>query len=196
MVVAHLGDEVIWSPLEIVAIAFTLANVWLAVKENMWTWPTGIVSVVLYAIVFYQSQLYANAGLQVIYFVLSIHGWYEWLHGGVNRTELRVRRTTRRQWVGCIIAGIALTALLMWLLKTVNGSAPFSDAVTTAFSIVGQWMLNEKLLETWIIWLAVDIIYVPLLIVSHHVASAALYAFFCILCVKGYLDWKRSLASA
>jgi nicotinamide mononucleotide transporter len=185
-----------WTPLEIAAIAFTLANVWLAVKENMWTWPTGIVSVVLYAIVWYQSHLYANAGLQVIYFVLSIQGWYEWLHGGVNKTELRVRRATRRQWIGCMIAGIVLTALLMWLLKAVNGSAPFSDAVTTAFSIVGQWMLNEKLLENWVIWLAVDIVYVPLLIFSHHEASAALYGIFCILCVKGYLDWKRSLASA
>lgn len=185
----------IWSPLELVAIVFTLANVWLAVKENMWTWPAGIVSVVLYGIVFYQSKLYANAGLQVIFFILSIHGWYEWLRGGVNKTELRVRRTTRRQWIGCVIAGIVLTALLMWLLNVVSGSAPFSDAVTTAFSIVGQWMLNEKLLENWLIWLAVDLIYVPLFIFSGRVPSAALYAFFCVLCVKGLIDWRRSLAS-
>jgi len=90
--------------LEIAAIAFTLVNVWLAIKENMWTWPTGIVSVILYAVVFYQSRLYANAGLQVVYFVMSIHGWYEWLHGGVNKTELHVRRTTGRQWIGCAVA--------------------------------------------------------------------------------------------
>ena len=185
-----------FSPLEIAAVAFTLANVWLAVKENMWTWPTGIASVILYAILFYQSRLYANAGLQVIFFVLSIHGWYEWLRGGVNKTELRVRRTTRRQWIGCAIAGIVLTAFLMWLLRRVNGSAPLSDAVTTAFSIVGQWMLNEKLLENWFIWLAVDIIYVPLFLFSGRRPSAALYAFFCILCVKGLIDWRRSLASA
>ena len=182
--------------LEIAAIAFTLVNVWLAIKENMWTWPTGIVSVILYAIVFYQSRLYANAGLQVVYFALSIHGWYEWLHGGVNKGELRVRRTTRRQWIGCAIAGVLLTVLLMWLLRRVSGSAPFSDALTTAFSIVGQWMLNEKLLENWLIWLAVDIVYVPLFAASGRIGSALLYAFFCVLCVKGLIDWKRSLASA
>ncbi|HEX9162490.1 MAG TPA: nicotinamide riboside transporter PnuC [Thermoanaerobaculia bacterium] len=185
-----------WSPLEIAAVVFTLVNVWLAIKENMWTWPTGIASVILYAVVFYQSRLYANAGLQVIYFVLSIHGWYEWLHGGANKSELHVRRTTRRQWIGCIIAGVVLTAALMWLLKVVSGSAPFSDAVTTAFSIVGQWMLNEKLLENWLIWLAVDIIYVPLFAFSHRNLSALLYALFCVLCVKGIIDWKRSLAAS
>jgi nicotinamide mononucleotide transporter len=185
-----------FSPLEIAAVAFTLANVWLAIKENMWTWPTGIISVILYAILFYESRLYANAGLQLIFFVLSIHGWYEWLRGGVNHTELRVRRTTRRQWIGCSIAGIVLTVFLMWLLRRVNGSAPFTDALTTAFSIVGQWMLNEKLLENWLIWLAVDIVYVPLFIASGRGPSAALYAFFCILCVKGLIDWRRSLASA
>jgi nicotinamide mononucleotide transporter len=181
------------TPLEILAIAFTLTNVWLAIQENMWTWPTGIVSVILYGVVFYQSRLYANAGLQVVYFVMSIHGWYEWLHGGVNKTELHVRRTTKRQWIGLAVAGVVLTALLMWTLRRVNGSAPFSDALTTAFSIVGQWMLNEKLLENWLIWLAVDIVYVPLFVLSDRKASAFLYAFFCNLCVKGFIDWKRSL---
>ena len=182
--------------LEIVAVVFTLANVWLAVKQNMWTWPTGIVSVILYGIVFYQSRLYANTGLQVIYFALSIHGWYEWLHGGVNRTELHVRRATRRQWIGCMVAGIILTALLMWLLRVVSGSAPFSDASTTAFSIVGQWMMNEKLLENWLIWLAVDLVYVPMFLFSGRAPSAALYALFCVLCIQGIVDWRRSLASA
>ena len=184
------------TPLEIAAVAFTLVNIWLAVKQNMWTWPTGIASVILYGIVFYQSRLYANAGLQVIYFALSIHGWYEWLHGGVNHTELRVRKTTARQWIGCAISGVVLTAALMWLLKTVQGSAPFSDASTTAFSIVGQWMLNEKLLENWLIWLAVDIVYVPMLFASHRAASGWLYAFLCVLAIKGYIDWRRSVVSA
>ncbi|GAC1398133.1 MAG: nicotinamide riboside transporter PnuC [Thermoanaerobaculia bacterium] len=184
-----------FSPLEIAAILFTLANVWLAVKENLWTWPAGIVSVILYALVFYQSRFYLNAGLQVIYFVLSVHGWYEWLHGGANKTELRVRRTTPRQWLACTVIGLALTAALYWLSLVVNGESPLSDAVTTGFSIVGQWMLNEKLLENWLIWLAVDIIYVPLFFVGHRTPSALLYAFFCVLCVKGYLDWRKSIAS-
>lgn len=196
MVVPDLGDEVSWTPLEIAAVVFTLVNVWLAVKQNMWTWPMGIASVILYGIVFFQSRLFANAGLQVVYLVLSIHGWYEWLHGGANRSELHVRKTTPRQWIGCAIAGVVLTAVLMWLLKAVQGSAPFADASTTAFSIVGQWMLNEKLLENWLIWLAVDIVYVPMFFANARPASGVLYAIFCVLAVKGFIDWRRSIASA
>src|SRR6185436_4626012 len=90
------------TPLEIAAVAFTLVNVWLAVKENIWCWPFGIVGVVLYAVVNYQAKFYANAGLQIVYLVLSIHGWYEWLHGGVNRTELRMSAATARQWRACM----------------------------------------------------------------------------------------------
>ena len=184
------------TPLEIAAVVFTLINVWLAVRQNIWTWPSGIASVILYGIVFYQSRLWANAGLQVIYLALSIHGWYEWLHGGANHGELHARRATPRQWIGCAIAGVVLTAALLWLLKVTSGSAPLSDASTTAFSIVGQWMLNEKLVENWLIWLAVDIVYVPMFFASGRPASAWLYAFFCILAVKGFIDWRRSLASA
>ena len=62
--------------LEIVAVLFTLANVWLMVKENIWGWPAGIISVLLYLVVFWRSHLYMNAALQIVYFALSIHGWY------------------------------------------------------------------------------------------------------------------------
>ena len=184
-----------WSPLEIAAILFIVANVVLAVMENMWTWPTGIIGVVLYAIVFWQSHYYLNFGLQIVYFILSIHGWYEWLHGGANKSELRVRRTTPRQWLGCTIAGIILTAALYWLTLKMNGASPVSDAVTTGFSLVGQWMLNEKLLENWIIWLVVDIIYVPMFWLGGQSWSAILYAGLCLLAVKGFIDWRKSLAS-
>ncbi len=185
------------TPLEIVAVAFILANVWLAVKENMWTWPTGIVGVILYTIINYQAKLYLNAVLQIIYLILSIIGWHEWLHGGVNQTELHVSKTSVRAWTWCMISGVVLTGVLMWLVKlTGDASHPFWDASTTAFSLVGQWMLNEKLLENWIIWLVVDIIYVPLYFADCLPVTAVLYAFFCVLCVRGYLEWKRSLAAS
>ncbi len=182
------------SPLEIAAVIFTLANVWLAVKQNIWTWPTGIASVILYGVVFYQSRFYSNAALQVIYLVLSIHGWYEWLHGGTDHGELHVRKTTARQWVACIAAGIVLTAAIFWMLRWANHATfPFWDAFTTAFSLVGQWMMNEKLLENWLIWLLVDLVYVPMFLFGHVVATAALYAPFCILAVRGYFEWRQSL---
>jgi nicotinamide mononucleotide transporter len=182
------------SPLEIAAVVFTLANVWLAVKQNLWTWPTGIVSVILYGVVFYQSRFYSNAALQIVYLVLSIHGWSVWLHGGANRSELRVTRTTVRQWIACTISAVALTAIIFGLLRwTTDATFPFWDALTTAISLVAQWMLNEKLLENWRGWLLVDIIYVPMLAFGGRALTAGLYAVFCVMAWRGYVEWKRSL---
>ncbi len=86
---------------------------------------------------------------------------------------------------------MAIIGLLRWTSDEVFA---FSDAFTTAFSLVGQWMMNEKLLENWLIWLMVDLIYVPMFLFGHRALTAGLYALFCVLAVKGYIEWKRSLA--
>src|SRR6478609_5821917 len=95
------------SLLELFAAAVGALSVWLSVRQNIWSWPTAIVNVVLYTIVFYDAKLYADMGLQVIYAVLSIYGWYEWLYGGEGRTELRVTRTAGRVWAALVAIAVA-----------------------------------------------------------------------------------------
>jgi len=185
------------SPLEIAAALFILANVWLATKENIWTWPTGIVGVILYGVVNLRAGFYANAVLQIVYLVLSIIGWYEWLHGGPNKSELHVRYTNKRQWIGCAIASVVLwIAIYELLLWTHNAQQLLFDSGTTALSLVGQWLMNEKLLENWWFWLVVDIAYVPMYYKAGDWVTSVLYAVFCVLCIKGIVDWKRSAAAS
>lgn len=177
---------------------FTLANVWLAVKENIWTWPTGIVSVLLYLVVFWRSHLYMNAWLQVVYFALSIHGWYEWLHGGEQKAERRIAHVHPRTSAVLALIGVALTALFVWILRatTAQASLPIWDALTTAFSLVGQWLLNMKFVENWVVWAAVDVIYVVMFVDQKLYPTAALYGFFVFLCIKGWIDWRRTARAA
>jgi len=182
---------VVFTPLEILAVLFILANVWLAVKENIWTWPTGIVGVLLYLVVFWRAHLYANALLQVFYFALSIHGWWEWLHGGKNHGERQISMATPRVWILTIAGGAALT-LPMWYLLVKIGSSPVMDAFTTAYSIVGQVLLNLKITENWLVWIAVDLVCVVMYAQQKLHVTAALYALFVVLCGKGYLDWRRA----
>ena len=82
--------------LEIVATLFGIVSVYLSTRENIWSWPTALVNVLLSVPVYYAARLYSDMGLQFVYAALSVYGWYEWLHGGENRTELPVSRTPRR----------------------------------------------------------------------------------------------------
>ncbi|HEX2717879.1 MAG TPA: nicotinamide riboside transporter PnuC, partial [Gemmatimonadaceae bacterium] len=114
-------------------------------RQNIWSWPLAIVNVLLYAIVFYEAKLYADMGLQVVYAVISIYGWYEWLYGGENRTELKVSRTPRRI-VGLLVAIGALGAAALGTLlhRTTDASLPWLDSSLSSTSLVAQWMMTRK----------------------------------------------------
>ena len=184
------------SPLELVAAVVGALSVYLSVRQNIWSWPTGIFNVVLYTLVFYDAKLYADMGLQVIYAILSVYGWYEWLYGGAGRTELHVTRTTARlRWLLGVIA-LAGSVLLGTLLHHETDAAlPYMDAALSSTSLVAQWMMTRKLLENWLVWIAVDVLYVGMFIFKHLYLTAGLYAVFLALAVRGYIDWRRSMRS-
>jgi nicotinamide mononucleotide transporter len=182
------------SPLELFAAVVGAISVWLSVRQNILSWPTAIVNVVLYAVVFYQAKLYADMGLQVVYAVLSVYGWYEWLYGGEGRTELHVTRTSAR--LAALLALIALSgaALLGTLLRHATDAAlPYMDSFLSSTSLVAQWMMTRKKLENWLVWIAVDVLYVGMFIFKGLYLTAGLYAVFLALAVRGYLDWRRSM---
>lgn len=184
------------SPLELVAAVVGALSVYLSVRQNIWSWPTAIVNVVLYTLVFYDAKLYADMGLQVIYAALSIYGWYEWLHGGENKTELHVSRTGSR--LGVILTFIALAgagALGVLLRGATDAALPFMDSFLSSTSLVAQWMMTKKKLENWLVWIAVDVLYVGMFIFKHLYLTAGLYAVFLVLAVRGYIDWRRSMAT-
>jgi nicotinamide mononucleotide transporter len=182
---------------ELLAAAVGAFSVWLSVRQNIWSWPTAIVNVVLYAIVFYQTKLYADMGLQVVYAVLSLYGWYEWLYGGEGRTELRVTRTGRRLGtLLTLIAAAGSAALGVLLHRTTDAALPFMDSFLSSTSLVAQWMMTRKLLENWLVWIGVDVLYVGMFVFKGLYLTAGLYAVFLALAVNGYLDWRRSMADA
>ena len=183
------------SSLELFAAVLGAISVYLSVRQNIWSWPTAIVNVAVYAVVFYNAKLYADMGLQVIYAVLSVYGWYEWLYGGANRTELHVTRTSPR--LGGVLALIALggaAALGVVLRGATDAALPFMDSFLSSTSLVAQWMMTRKKLEHWLVWIAVDVLYVGMFIFKHLYITAGLYTVFLVLAVLGYLDWRTSMA--
>jgi nicotinamide mononucleotide transporter len=182
------------NPWELGGFLFGAVGVCLTVRQNIWCWPIGAIGVALYTVVFYQSRLYADMGLQAIYFVLSLYGWYEWLHGGKDRAELRVSRTSPLAWAGLLAAGIAASAILGFTLhRTTDAALPFLDSALTSFSLVAQFMMTRKLLENWILWLAVDVIYIGMFISRGLNLTAVLYVVFFVLSMMGFAQWRRSI---
>ncbi len=136
--------------------------VWLTVKENVWNFPISLANVIAFGVVFAKAHLYADAGLQAVYFVLTVIGWYLWLFGGEGRTELHIGRVGKRELLLVSLAGVAITVGLTIYLRRVDDAMPFWDAFTTSISLCAQWLLNRKYLENWHFWIAVDVLYVPM----------------------------------
>ena len=181
------------SGVEWIAAIAGAVSVYLSARENIWSWPTAIVNVGLYIFIFRESGLYSDMGLQVVYLVLSIYGWYEWLHGGANRTKLEVSKASGRVWLVSAVAGSAGWLVIWSITRRLHGvSIPSIDAGLTATSLVAQWMMTRKILENWILWIIADIVYVPMYIYKHLYVTSGLYVVFLVLAIMGLVEWKRS----
>ena len=170
-------------------------NVWLVTREHIWSWPLGVLNAGFYVVVFARTGLYSDTGLQVVYLLLSLYGWWHWQRGGAHRDPLVVTRTTRRTaWL------LAAVALLCWIaLATITrhipgATLPWLDAALVSVSLVAQYMMTRKLLEHWLLWIAVDVVYIGLFINRHLPLTAVLYAVFLVLAVIGSVHWHRSAA--
>jgi len=179
--------------IEWIAAIAGAVSVYLSARENIWAWPTAIVNVSLSTVVFYESGLYSDMGLQVVYLVLSVYGWYHWLHGGERRTKLHVSRATLRVWA---IAGVV--GLIFWLAvarytsRLPGVSLAYLDSGLATLSLVAQWMMTRKILENWVLWIIADIVYVPMYVFKELYVMAGLYAVFLALAILGFVNWRRS----
>ncbi len=169
-------------------------SVWLAVRLSVWTWPIGIINSACWLFLFGQSRLYMNAGLQVLYIVLSLLGWYWWLHGGEARGNLRVAAATSRQALALLSIAVMTTFAFWWVQSSFTDSAsPFADSATTVASLVAQWMLMRKLLGNWYVWIAVDVAYIVLYSQQHLWLTASLQVLFIAMCIRGLIEWRREI---
>ncbi|GIH26251.1 transporter [Acrocarpospora phusangensis] len=181
---------------ELLGFATGVLTVWLVVRQNVWNWPISVANVILLGLVFLSVSLYADAALQIVYVALGLYGWWQWLYGGTGRTTLTVSRTGRREWLWLILAGATVTASLTAVLSTwTDSNVPIWDALTTALSLMATYGQCRKLLESWWLWIAADLIYIPLYAYKELYLTSALYVLFLALCVAGLRAWRRDLVS-
>lgn len=191
------------SYLELVGTLLYLWSAWLIARRRMLTWPVGILSVILYGILFYQIRLYSDTLEQVYYLFVSIYGWWHW------------RRTREKGGGGepvgygsprSIAAGVGVTAILSYLMGVVisrmhlllpdlfpePASFPYLDAVTTVMSFTAMWLLARRRTESWYYWIVVDIIGIGLYYVKDVRFVALLYVALLVVAVKGLMEWNAA----
>jgi nicotinamide mononucleotide transporter len=191
------------SVLEILGVFFGVLSVWFSKKENILVYPAGIISILIYVYLCYSVGLYADTGIQVFYFVMSIYGWYNWVSVkdiGVidNRAvTLKISKNTFIQNLGySAIITILWIALYFLLSVYTDSTVPYIDSFTTAICLVGMWLMTLKKIENWIMWIIADLICIPLYWYKGLPLSSIQFVLFTALAISGYLEWKGKLKKA
>ncbi|RZK41280.1 MAG: nicotinamide riboside transporter PnuC [Pedobacter sp.] len=167
--------------------------VWLAAKNVIWSWPIAIISVLIYTSIFYDSKLYADMGLQVYFLGMNVYGWYYWSSQKKNPGKERPISNVKKWEVLLSILGIIVFTYILGTLlyKNTDASFPFIDSFCTAGSLVAQAFLARRVIQNWLIWIFVDIIYVGVYFSKDLYATGLMYALYVVIATIGYLDWKR-----
>lgn len=168
-----------------------LLCVWLTAKANIWNFPMGILNSLILGVVFLDQRLFADSALQVVFIVLSIQGWFQW-SARKHSQNTQFRSTSVREQMVLTGVALALTLLIWSVLVQLRGAVPPVDALITALSLCAQWQLNRRQVSSWIWWIAVDLISVPLYWSRGLYLIAGLYVIFLAICVHGLQNWRRA----
>jgi nicotinamide mononucleotide transporter len=177
-------------PLEGLAVVLSIAAVWWTTVRNPICWPVGLVSVLLYGWIFLGARLYSDALLQLVYAALQCYGWWHWRRAPAATGHPRVRRPRAGELVGALGAGAAGSVLLGAIMSRYTDAAlPWLDATLAAMSLVAQFWMARLIRLNWLVWIAVDLVYIGVYAVRGLPLTAGLYGGFVVLAALGWRKW-------
>ncbi|HSY76821.1 MAG TPA: nicotinamide riboside transporter PnuC [Bacteroidia bacterium] len=180
--------------LEIIAVLFSIAGVWLTALEKIINWPVNIIASAIYVYVFYSSGIYLDTGISVFYIIFGFYGWYYWLYGGNNNKEVEISKVQLKEILLLFTIGIIITiGLAVLLIHFTNSTIPYLDSSTTVLSLIATWLAAKKHIENWLVWIVADSIYVIEYIIKDLYLTALLYFIFTVLAAYGYYEWNKQL---
>jgi nicotinamide mononucleotide transporter len=183
--------------IEILGAVTGLIYLYFSIRQNIWLWPWGILTSLLYVYVFYRSKFYADMSLQFYYLGISIYGWYFWKRGGKRKDEkgeLSASFAGMKKNYLFIFSTIVLTIVAGYFLDNYTDSPlPFWDAFTGTGSIVATWMLARKYIENWIFWIIIDAVSLGTYVYKGLYPTVILFAVYTGMAAIGYFQWKREM---
>ncbi len=194
--VQSITEWLLVNKIELLGAILGILYIRFSIRQNIFTWPTGILTSSLYIVVFFNSALYAAMGLQFYYVAISVYGWYYWLNGkkADNKSLLPIQTVNNKLWIKVGLVTILLFFLIRFILiKFSDSDVPNMDSLTTSLSIVATWMLARKYIENWIIWIFVDFASIGLYIYKSLWPTVILFIVYTVMAFFGYIEWKKDL---
>ncbi len=184
--------------IELIAVVFGVLSVWYARKENIRVFPFGIINVSVYIYICIAAQLYANAGINVVYLATNIYGWYRWSHVGENSLKLQISRNTTGQnilsWVSVAVIYLSVFLLLRWVNRSDmdyrESYLPWIDSFNTSFFLIATILMAVKKLENWQFWIIGNIVSIPIYASQGLYLTGIQYTIFLVLAILGWREWK------
>ncbi len=183
--------------------------VWLAARANIWSWPIGLINVTLFFFLFFQVQLYPDMFLQVFFFITNIMGWWRWTHPKPEeedkKHELRISFMPIRQLTLFSFIGVLGTLLMGAFASRLHelfpiafnqpSAFPYLDSFVTVMSIVATYLMIQKKVECWVIWIVVDVVATGLYFAKGIKFVGIEYLLFCFLAAFGLWKWMKEYRS-
>lgn len=195
LVFTILGATIRLTMLELSAVLMTAWCIWLAGQNKVLTWPVGIVAVGLYAALFYNAKLYADALLQFFFAATSVYGWYVWKERS-NEVAKPIRSVSPYSVAWMLVVGVLVTyAYSLLLIKYTDSPAPYLDSMVLVFSVLGQLLLMRRYIQTWPVWIMVNTVSVPLYFGRELYVTAFMYALFWLHAWYAWWKWNKEIES-
>ena len=184
--------------IEIVAVVFGVLSVWYAHKENIWVFPLGIINVLIYIYICISARLYANAGINVVYFLTNVYGWYNWSRTNDEKGTLQISRNTNKQNILWFLSAVVLYVFIVLILRTahqndheyLNSILPWIDGMNTSFFLCATILMTMKKIENWWFWIAGNVLSIPVYFSQGLYFTSLQYALFLVIAIMGLREWK------
>lgn len=187
--------------IEMFAALLGIISVWYARKENILVFPFGIANVLIYIYICFTARLYANAGINAVYLISNIYGWYMWARMDENNESLQITRNTSKQNVWSLVSVVVVYVAAFFVLREANKTdpdylhsyLPYIDSFNTSFFLVATILMAVKKAENWVFWIIGDLVSIPIFISQGLYFTGIQYTVFLVLAILGWIEWKKKV---
>jgi len=197
--------------LEVAGTFFGILSVYFSIKKNIWVYPTGIVSTLIYVYLLFQFGLLGDCMINVYYTAMSIYGWVLWAKSSQDNIHVEVSWATAKEWFTAgflFVISLILVTVIYYYKPFIDHQfsmegvslglyhldwANWMDVFTTSIFLVGMWLMAKRKIENWIFWIIGDLICIPMMIFKGLGITSVQYLVFTIMAYSGYVNWKKSL---